>query len=538
MRQTAWIGVGITLLIVVLVFQQNLGVAFTTIAVPSGTDPEATAGDTLVFAAGSGITITGDMTTDTITFTAAVSGAGAVAFDIGNNSVDDSTQIIRINTTGDTNSIFTESPDDEILIDFGNAVPTADALAANPADCAANVFADAIAANGDLPCNAIVDGDVPDTITIDLAATATALAADPSDCGANTKADSIVASGDLTCTGIDTGDIIDDEILEVDLDTVDAAVDEECLTFEDSNGGFEWQTCGSGSGSMTTVKEDGSQVGGADIVTLDFGTIFDLSESPDTEINISLDFTELAGITFGSGSGFTWTFDAGATDPTIAFASNLMTIGVTASFNSDILLEGATQDGNELIITTEDPGSDHTFRFPDDDLDDDELLVGSGSGGFEYKVLVDCDAANDALAYDDTGNSFTCSAHFLEKDAVFVQSGTLAVSGAAIENIRMYNNTGAVLVINDVRCSVNTAPTGATLIVDVNENGTTIFSTQANRPTIAASAFTDVSGAPDDTSFADGNFLQIVIAQVGSTIAGSDLTCQVTVRQAVFSSIS
>lgn len=51
----------------------------------------------------------------------------------------------------------------------------------------------------------------------------------------------------------------------------------------------------SGTGTMTTVKEATVQVGGADIVTLDFGAGFDLSESPDTEINITLDFTEVAG---------------------------------------------------------------------------------------------------------------------------------------------------------------------------------------------------------------------------------------------------
>ena len=39
---------------------------------------------------------------------------------------------------------------------------------------------------------------------------------------------------------------------------------------------------------MTTVKADGSQVGGADIVTLDFSSDFSVSESPDTEINISI----------------------------------------------------------------------------------------------------------------------------------------------------------------------------------------------------------------------------------------------------------
>ena len=51
---------------------------------------------------------------------------------------------------------------------------------------------------------------------------------------------------------------------------------------DDSTGG------GGGGGSMTTVKANGSQVGGADIVTLDFGTQFSVAESPDTEINITL----------------------------------------------------------------------------------------------------------------------------------------------------------------------------------------------------------------------------------------------------------
>lgn len=44
---------------------------------------------------------------------------------------------------------------------------------------------------------------------------------------------------------------------------------------------------GGGSGSMTTVKENNVQVGGADIVTLDFlGADFDLTESPDTEVQV------------------------------------------------------------------------------------------------------------------------------------------------------------------------------------------------------------------------------------------------------------
>lgn len=44
---------------------------------------------------------------------------------------------------------------------------------------------------------------------------------------------------------------------------------------------------GGGSGTVNAVKENGSQIGGSDIVTLDFlGSDFDLTETPDTEINI------------------------------------------------------------------------------------------------------------------------------------------------------------------------------------------------------------------------------------------------------------
>jgi excisionase family DNA binding protein len=90
----------------------------------------------------------------------------------------------------------------------GNA-DTATALAANPSDCSANQFATTIAANGNLSCAPLTDADVPNTITIDLAATATALAANPSDCAANQFANTIAANGNLTCTAITDADVSD-----------------------------------------------------------------------------------------------------------------------------------------------------------------------------------------------------------------------------------------------------------------------------------------------------------------------------------------
>ena len=73
-----------------------------------------------------------------------------------------------------------------------------------------------------------------------------------------------------------------------------------------------------------------------------------------------------------------------------------------------------------------------------------------------------------------------------------------------------------------VKVYADTAPTGATLIVDVNKNGTTIFTTQANRPTIADGGNADDSGTPDVTAAAAGDRLSYDIDQIGSGDAGGN----------------
>ena len=57
--------------------------------------------------------------------TGAAGGGTNVALDLGNNGVDESSAIVRIQTTGDTNSIFTEAPADELLIDVSKFWPSA-----------------------------------------------------------------------------------------------------------------------------------------------------------------------------------------------------------------------------------------------------------------------------------------------------------------------------------------------------------------------------------------------------------------------------
>lgn len=105
---------------------------------------------------------------------------------------------------------------------------------------------------------------------------------------------------------------------------------------------------------------------------------------------------------------------------------------------------------------------------------------------------------------------------------VFVVSGALSV-GAIPYRI----HAPMALAITNVTCTVGTAPTGASLIVDVNVNGLTIFTTQANRPTVAAGAQDDLASAPDLVNVAQDDVLTIEIDQVGSTVTGSDLVVQV-----------
>lgn len=69
--------------------------------------------------------------------------------------------------------------------------------------------------------------------------------------------------------------------------------------------------------------------------------------------------------------------------------------------------------------------------------------------------------------------------------------------------------------------------------MDINKNGTTIFTTQANRPAVAISGF--VSGRVanmDVTALVSGDYLTVDIDQVGSTITGQDLVVIVEIRTA------
>lgn len=107
----------------------------------------------------------------------------------------------------------------------------------------------------------------------------------------------------------------------------------------------------------------------------------------------------------------------------------------------------------------------------------------------------------------------------------FSVGGTLAVGTGSH---KIYNDTGQDLLIRSIRASVGTAPTGASVIVDVNLGGTTVFGTQSARPTIAIGGTTSgrVTGMTV-TTWPNNTYLTCDVDQVGSTVAGADLVCQI-----------
>lgn len=83
--------------------------------------------------------------------------------------------------------------------------------------------------------------------------------------------------------------------------------------------------------------------------------------------------------------------------------------------------------------------------------------------------------------------------------------------------------------ISVVRASVGTPPRGGSVIVDVNRNGTSIFTNQATRPTIAAGAYT-ATGTPAVVALRAGDFLTVDVDAVGITNPGADITVSVTIE--------
>lgn len=137
-----------------------------------------------------------------------------------------------------------------------------------------------------------------------------------------------------------------------------------------------------------------------------------------------------------------------------------------------------------------------------------------------------------------------------DEQTIILERGTQGPQGAAGNDgvgitVQTFNAPGTLTVyagkgrwyapidleIESIKVSCGTAPTGQSIVVDINRNGASIFTNQANRPHIFAGANTSSAVTPDATLLDEDEYLTVDIDQVGSTFAGSDLVVVIQMKE-------
>jgi hypothetical protein len=178
---------------------------------------------------------------------------------------------------------------------------------------------------------------------------------------------------------------------------------------------------------------------------------------------------------------------AGAAAHTIQDDNVAMTARTNLSF----------QDG---FVVADDAGGDQTELDLDYGTTTELTDVTTGAEGAGVSVKVA--RADHAHHYTDAGGG---------GGMTLLWSSRLEIS-AGTQSRRIYVPTGS-FTIDEIYFSLPVANTGTTLI-DVHKNGTTVYTTQGNRPTLTAGIVSNRT-VPDVTALTTGDYLECFIDQKG-----------------------
>jgi len=146
-------------------------------------------------------------------------------------------------------------------------------------------------------------------------------------------------------------------------------------------------------------------------------------------------------------------------------------------------------------------------------------ITGANVASGDLFPLVDVSAAAGSQASKITRNEMRIA---MQSDLVQIMlacsdESTAITAGTGKLTFRM----PFAMTLTSVRANVNTAPTGSTIIIDINEGGSTILSTKLSIDASEKTSTTAASAAViSDSSLADDAEITIDFDQVGSTIAG------------------
>lgn len=142
------------------------------------------------------------------------------------------------------------------------------------------------------------------------------------------------------------------------------------------------------------------------------------------------------------------------------------------------------------------------------------------SGWLVYDVAAGFYRQFDGTAWGELTTTSSDTTHDWELVIAVSDETTALTTGASKVTFRMPR----AVTLTAVRATVTTAPTGAALIVDINEAGSTILSTKLSIDASEKTSATAASAAViSDAALADDAEMTIDIDQVGSTVAGAGL---------------
>jgi hypothetical protein len=158
--------------------------------------------------------------------------------------------------------------------------------------------------------------------------------------------------------------------------------------------------------------------------------------------------------------------------------------------------------------------------------------IGAGTSSLAVSSSAPAALAATAAAGSSTDAARSDHAHQRDSDVIVIPVGDESTALTTGTNkVRFRLPFAATLLA--VRANVNTAPTGSTLIVDVNEAGTSVLSTKLSIDASETSSTTAATAAViSDSSLADDAEVSIDIDQIGSTVAGAGLKVSLFVRRA------
>lgn len=205
--------------------------------------------------------------------------------------------------------------------------------------------------------------------------------------------------------------------------------------------------------------------------------------------------------------------------------------GRTASIELDAC-DDCSVVGNEGYTPTSGSGAFISLIDTDDTYVEGNRYHGTPSGSAHASGLaVGSGCTNTTIRWNDFGGVTTDDIADLSNDLLFPDAEEITFTR---ETLTLASGTFEIpmvaCTIIDVRVRLATQPTGSSVIFDVHKNGTTIFTTQANRPTVATSSNTDTA-VPDVTAVADGDYVTVDIDQIDSNGIGAGATVVIRYRR-------